>query len=77
MRFRADDSVNRWRDFGPASGFDIDFLRCSTRLYPLASIPTPGRLLRKSGLHHSPDRPLHQAQTRIPPSPLPSVSTKP
>ena len=31
MRLRADDSVNRIRDFGPASGFDIDFLRCSFR----------------------------------------------
>ena len=50
MRPRADDSVNRWRDFGPASGFDIDFLQCSTRLHPFASVPTPGRLLRKSGL---------------------------
>ena len=35
MRVRAYDFANRIRDFGPASRFDIDFLRCSFRLFPV------------------------------------------
>ena len=66
-RVRAYDSANRIRDFGPASGVDVDFPRCSFRPWELLPTHAGEMPAAKIGSSPSPDRTLHQARTRISP----------